>query len=314
MLLRKNPVTLQSVCVPFFARNQSPFVSLDCLLIGFTARLHNREPSGVFLAYIKIRLNFSGQRRILQLVLDTNESLSFSSLVCRYLLGQATCNSSHIVSFCLDQGAIRSMIECASTHNVTLATVCAACHAGFLFELTNDWDVAFETTVANRPQEPQATHILGNFFYLPLMRVHLENKRETTLATLLETIQAHTNSALLHARAQWSPVGNKTLELSDDRTVVYYPITSFQFEQYRKSFTLDSSSTTEPVELEYVHNDRDSLLSGLWARAAGRSAFFTEAFYIIPDMQLTFGMFFSSASYNESTSVSIRGLRYIAIE
>lgn len=195
------------------------------------------------------------------------------------------------------------MIDCAATNNVTLATVCASCHAAFLFELTNDWDVAFETTVASRPQEPEAAALLGNFFYLPLMRVSLAKVPQTTLVTLLKNVQSQTTSALLHARAQWSPVGNNTLERSADGVSINYPITSFQFEQYQKSFTLDVSSEDGPV-LEYVHNEKDYLLAGMWARAAGRSSFFTEAFYMLPDMRLTFGTFFSSASYNYSTAVS----------
>jgi hypothetical protein len=121
--------------------------------------------------------------------------------------------------------------------------------------------------------------------------------------TLLQNVQLLTNNALLHARAQWSPTGNTTLEPSEDGTNANYPITGFQFEQYQKDFVLDISSPDGSV-LEYVHNEQDFLLAGLWARAAGRSSFFTEAFYMMPDMHLTFGMFFSTASYDRSTSMS----------
>ena len=196
------------------------------------------------------------------------------------------------------------MIDCANMNNVTLATVCASLHAAFLFELTDDWDVAFETTVANRPQEPEATATLGNHFYLPIMRVHLENTTETTFVTLLQIVQSLTNNSLLHARAQWTPLGNNTLEQSEDGTSINYPITNFQFEEYQKSFVLDTSAQNGPV-LEYIHNERDDLLGGLWSRAAGRASFFTEAFYMLPDMRLTFGMFFSTVSYDHSTAVSI---------
>ena len=203
----------------------------------------------------------------------------------------------------MDEDILQTMLDCASANSVTLATVCAACHAAFLFELTADWDVAFETTVANRPQESEALEIIGNFFYLPFMRISLENNSQTTFITLLQMVQSRTNDALLHARAQWSPAGNSTLELSEDGTNVYYPITSFQFEQYQKDFVLDSS-IAEGAVLEYMHNEQDYLLAGLWPRAAGRASFFTEAFYMLPDKRMTFGMFFSTASYDRSTSVS----------
>jgi hypothetical protein len=68
----------------------------------------------------------------------------------------------------VDECILQAMLDYATKNNVTLATLCASCHAAFLFELTADWDVAFETTVANRPQEPEVTDILDNFFYIYL--------------------------------------------------------------------------------------------------------------------------------------------------
>ena len=206
------------------------------------------------------------------------------------------------------------MLDCALMNNVTLATICAACHTAFLFELTNEWDVAFDTTVVSRPQELEAADIIGNFFYVPPLRVNLQKTRNTTFVTLLETIQSLTNKSIIHARAQWTPLGNSTLQPNEDGTSIDYPITSFQFEQYQKEFVLDASSDTENCVLEYVHSERDSLPAGLWARAAGRAALFTKVFYVMPDRRLTFGMFFSMASYNYSTAVSTELSRFEAMK
>lgn len=222
----------------------------------------------------------------------------------RYVLGDGICASTHITSFRVDQCILEAMIDCATMNNVTLGTVCAACYAAFLFELTDDWDVAFETTVTNRLQEPETSAIVGNYVYVPLMRVYMENTPETTFVTLLQNVQLLTNSSLIHARAQWDPIRNNTLEQSEDGTSVNYPITGFQFEEYQKNFVLDTSVENGPV-LEYVHSERDGLLAGLWAHAGSWSSFLTEAFYMLPDRTLTFGMIFSTVSYNRSTAVSI---------
>lgn len=207
-----------------------------------------------------------------------------------------------ITTFKVEVNIVQAMLDCVRSYNVTLATICTACYAAFLFELTGNWDVVFRTFVACRPTEYEAKDLLGNFFHIPIIRVKLEDSTATFI-DLLHAVEIVLIDSVQYGRYAESPP-EKDLPKCDDEAsckLVDPPISGFHFHQMNNDLILDSSND---ISLNYLYNDRDGILVGFQARVGTICTWSTDVFYKPHHKELLFAQFFSVAAYDQLVSVS----------
>ncbi|CAF1349289.1 unnamed protein product, partial [Didymodactylos carnosus] len=198
------------------------------------------------------------------------------------------------INFRVDDKIVSTMIGCAGEMNVTVASLCLACHFAFLVELTDEWVLEVVCTMANRPLEPEAAKILGPFLHYVLCSVILEKEKNPTFITLLQ--QTHTTMMMSFDRlpTEQNPLLMDLTEMLADNQ----PRSSFQFDEKLQDMVLDQN-----VRLHQLLDPSDGTLAAAWWRLAVYSHFFSLVSYDPQTAELSYVFAFSSAAYERPTAV-----------
>jgi hypothetical protein len=200
------------------------------------------------------------------------------------------------VPFHVDVKLALAMLECARENNVTIASLCLACHFAFLIELTDEWDLIVDCNAAKRPLEPEAVNILGPFVDYIICRVSLDKKNNPTFETLLEK----THNTMMESFDHLFAEEDRLLTEPTQTPSIDRQCSDFQFDEKLQDIVLDKD-----VRLSHLLNPSDGLPAAIWWRVATDTHFGAYIIYDSKLVELSYTFVFSTATYEQLTAVCI---------
>jgi NRPS condensation-like uncharacterized protein len=200
------------------------------------------------------------------------------------------------ITFNLDDKIASTMIKYARENNITVASLCLACHFAFLIELTSEWDLLVSCTAASRPLEAEAVNILGPFADYILFRVTLDKKTNLTFNTLLHQMHTAMMESFDHLY-----VNVDNFSIDPTKPLATYQVCSdFQFDEKFQDIVLDKN-----VRLRHLADPSDDMPMSIWWRALAYVQFGSYIIYDAQTGKLSYVFVFSTDTYERSTGVRI---------